>query len=49
MTQAGVYGLDTHRAYSDLATQLSGDGLHPSATGHAAQAAYIKRALFDVA
>ena len=43
---AGLYGLDTYPAFTNLATQLNVDGQHPNATGSALWAAYVYDRVF---
>lgn len=45
-SQAGVYGLDTYPAFTDLAGQVNADGVHPVPAGSASWADYVDDALF---
>ena len=40
-SRAGVYGIDAYAAFTDLATQVQSDGVHPTATGAQAEADYV--------
>jgi lysophospholipase L1-like esterase len=54
-SQAGVYGVDTYPAFTDLAVQINADGLHPTKQGEVGAglsgqekwAAYLHQALFQ--
>ncbi|HEX9153791.1 MAG TPA: SGNH/GDSL hydrolase family protein [Candidatus Saccharimonadales bacterium] len=45
-SQAGVYGIDTYRAFTDPTTQVSSDGVHPTAAGSQAWCDHVYQALF---
>lgn len=45
-SQAGVYGIDTYRAFTDVSTQVSSDGIHPTAAGSQVWCNYVYQALF---
>jgi hypothetical protein len=48
-SQAGVYGIDTYRAFTDTASQINGgDGIHPTASGSQAWCDYVYQVLFAV-
>ncbi len=46
-SQTGVYGLDTYPAFTDVAAQVSSDGIHPTAAGSQAWRSYVYRHLFQ--
>ena len=43
--QAGMAGVDTYRAFTDVASQVNSDGVHPSSVGSQAWADYVQRTL----
>lgn len=48
-SQTGVYPLDTYPAFTNLATQLEADGLHPNVLGNQVWATYLDQVLFNSA
>lgn len=45
-SQGGVYAIDTYPAFTTLASDLGGDGLHPNAQGEGKWAQYVYDRLF---
>lgn len=43
---AGVYGVDTYPAFTDIATQINADGIHPVPAGSLLWAQYLDTKLF---